>query len=254
MLIQHSTRQPATSPLTLVTNQLRGHILDAGLREGDRLPPERLLAPQLKISRASLRQALAALESTGEVWRHVGRGTFVGAGRHATADNMASHLARHSNPIEVIEARATLEPRLAALAALRGTPKAFAELRVIVDKGMSARDATASHRQGNEFHHAIARMAGNQLMRGLFEAVFEVRDLNSWGKLRTSRSSLDQMRGLWEQHSMIADAIVRRDAHDAEALMRQHIDQLHHAISAQDAQIDASRLSQGWLAGLGAIG
>lgn len=230
--------------------RLRSYILAAGLREGDRLPAERLLAPELGIGRGSLRQALAAAEAAGEVWRHVGKGTFVSAGRQAPGDGWASHLARNSNPMEVIEARATLEPRLAAMAALRGTPKGFAELQTIVRRGLGASDALASHRHGNEFHHAIARMAGNQLLHGLFEAVFQVRDLNAWGKLKTSVPSLDGMRALWEHHALITEAIVRRDAHEAEALMRQHIDQLHHAISAQDAQINAARLSHGWLAGL----
>ncbi len=253
MALQNTKLQVQEDASSLpAVDRLRGYILAAGLREGQRLPPERLLAAELGMSRGSLRQALATAESTGEVWRHVGKGTFIGIARKGKGNDLASHLARDSNPIEVIEARATIEPRLAALAALRGTPKAFAELQAIVGKGLNARDAAASHRHGNEFHHAIARMAGNQLMHGLFEAVFEVRDLNSWGKLKTSMSSLDEMRGLWEQHAMITDAILRRDAHDAEALMRQHIDQLQHAISGQDVQINAARASQGWPAGLAA--
>lgn len=242
-----TTRPSENSP---ALEQLRAYAQAAGLKEGDRLPAERLLAIELGMSRGSLRQALATAESTGEVWRHVGKGTFIGARRPATGTDMASHLARHSNPIEVIETRATLEPRLAALAALRGTPQSFDELKTIVAKGLNARDPATSHRQGNEFHHAIARMAGNHLMQALFEAVFQVRDLNSWGKLKPSVSNLDDMHRLWVQHAMITEAIVRRDPHEAEALMRQHIDQLQHAISGQDVQIDAARASRVWPAGL----
>ena len=42
--------------------QLRAFIVEAGMVEGQRLPPERELAERLGVSRASVRQAIVALE------------------------------------------------------------------------------------------------------------------------------------------------------------------------------------------------
>src|SRR5437868_13792814 len=58
---------------------LEGAIAHGRLAPGDRLPPERELAGRLRVSRMTLRQALASLERRGLVARHVGRegGTFV---------------------------------------------------------------------------------------------------------------------------------------------------------------------------------
>ena len=241
---------PDDKALVSALERLKRHISDGQLKEGDRLPPERILAASLGVSRGSLRQALATAESTGEIWRHVGKGTFVGALTPGNGDELAGQLARHSNPMEVIEARTLLEPRLAALAALRGTPQSFAALNVVVGKGLAARDPKASHVHGNEFHHAIARMAGNHLLMGLFEALFKVRDLNSWGKLRPALSTPDELAKLWEQHRLIARAITSRDAREAEALMRLHIDELHRAISAGQDALLASPSQNIWPSGL----
>lgn len=59
--------------------RLRDLIDNAGYRHNDRVPPERELCKTLGTTRNQLRKALAGLEAQGRVWRHVGRGTFVGA-------------------------------------------------------------------------------------------------------------------------------------------------------------------------------
>lgn len=66
---------------------LLGQIQQGSLRPGERLAAERELATRLGVSRSTVRQALAALESAGEVRRVPGRGggTFV-RGRRVERD------------------------------------------------------------------------------------------------------------------------------------------------------------------------
>jgi DNA-binding GntR family transcriptional regulator len=53
----------------------------AGVRQpGERLPPERVMAAEFGVGRATLRRAFAALAASGLIESHVGRGTFVGGG------------------------------------------------------------------------------------------------------------------------------------------------------------------------------
>src|SRR5438309_10462545 len=58
------------------------HRIDRGLLPaGSRLPSEPALATELGVSRATLREALRALESEGLIRRMWGSGTFVTSGR-----------------------------------------------------------------------------------------------------------------------------------------------------------------------------
>ena len=66
-------------PEITVVTQLRGYLAQIQLPDDGRLPPERELAAALGVSRTELRKALDVLESEGQLWRHVGKGTFVGS-------------------------------------------------------------------------------------------------------------------------------------------------------------------------------
>ena len=103
-----------------VLTQLRAYLAHAGGLAGARLPPERQLAEELGVSRGTLRHALADLEAEGLIWRHVGRGTFIGNRPVDTVQDL-SEVTRRTNPAGVMEARLSLEPELARLAALHAT-------------------------------------------------------------------------------------------------------------------------------------
>ena len=62
-----------------IIERIESAVSRGELKAGDRLPPERRLAAELGVSRMTLRQALATLESRGLVTRTTGRrgGTFV---------------------------------------------------------------------------------------------------------------------------------------------------------------------------------
>jgi GntR family transcriptional regulator len=60
-----------------VRDSLRARILDGVLRPGDRLPSESALIAQFGVSRITVRQALAELQSSGLVHTVNGKGSFV---------------------------------------------------------------------------------------------------------------------------------------------------------------------------------
>ena len=57
-------------------SRMRAMIEDGDYPLNSRLPPERSLCETMGVTRAALRKALATLEAEGQIWRHVGKGTF----------------------------------------------------------------------------------------------------------------------------------------------------------------------------------
>lgn len=194
-----------------------GHFLPKS-----RLPPERILAGQLGVSRTTLRSALAILEADGEIWRHVGQGTFVG--KHQPEDTKIFPIpASLINPAEVMETRLVLEPQIADLAAHRATADEIAFMKQCLTKGSAARDTATYEIWDSALHRAIAQASRNTLLFSLFKAVDEVRQYAVWGKLKEKTLNDQRKRRYSMQHKELVSALERRDAVESHRIMRDHL-------------------------------
>src|SRR3546814_19599628 len=113
------------------------------LAQGTRLPPERTLAAELRVSRGPLRKALERLEARGRIWRHVGRGTFVGP-RPASHEARLSVVGEATSPPDLLEMHLILEPQIARLASMRTTAHELGHLRFGVPHKATVTPAPAS--------------------------------------------------------------------------------------------------------------
>ncbi len=119
--------------------QLRAYLAQRDLPANTQLPAERELCDLLGVSRGELRKALAVLEGNGELWRHVGKGTFIGS-RPVEEKTSIADIAAASNPREVMHARLVIEPMLAREAALNATAADLAEMRRCLEGFARGRD------------------------------------------------------------------------------------------------------------------
>ncbi len=191
-----------------------------------RLPPERDLAQELGVTRTTLRGALAALEAEGAIWRHVGRGTFVGSRPEPANDDQseAGFVIDATNPQEVMEVRLILEPRIAALAALRASPAEIARMEECLRGATTATDVPSFEKWDSALHHAIAQAARNQLLLNLFRAVDAVREQEIWGRLKKATVTEDRKALYMSQHADCVQAVRDRDVAGAERHMRKHLE------------------------------
>lgn len=202
-----------------VAEQLRTLMQRGELRPGDRLPPERELAGQFGVSRATIRQALSVLQAVGVVESRVGSGTFTRIPDVHNVTNLAGALRQaEAGLIEQLELRRIVEPQVAGLAAERAQPadvdlleQHLAEQRAhVADPSFIDADSA--------FHLAIAEATKNSLLvkmvQGIHELLRESREL-SW----QGHGGADPL----EQHQQIARAIERNDAAGAYSAMTDHV-------------------------------
>jgi GntR family transcriptional regulator, transcriptional repressor for pyruvate dehydrogenase complex len=202
-----------------LVERLLDHIQAEGLTAGDRLPPERELASQLGVSRASVSQALIALEVQGIIDVRHGDGAVI-LDVPPQQQVLAALGARRNQLREVIEAREALEVQLAALAAKRRTEDDLAAIDDALD-GM-AREISRGGRgvTGDErFHAAVTAAAHSGLLADLMTKISEL--------VRQSRIESLSQPGRPEQslagHHKVAEAIRSGDAGAAAAAMGEHI-------------------------------
>ena len=202
-----------------VADQISTWIKENGLLPGDRLPPERELAQRLGVSRATLSQALVALEVIGVVVVRHGDGTVL-TERARTAPVIEAIRAHADRLSEIIEARDALESKLAALAAVRRTDADLAAIRAALQEMEREIDAGGRGVEADEqFHGAITTAARSELLTQMMAAIHDlIREtrLESLSQPGRPRESL-------AGHRRVADAIAAGDPDAAALAMHEHV-------------------------------
>lgn len=212
------------SGVEAVAAGLRDRMLGGDLPVGSPLPSERELASELEVSRTTVRGALTLLESEGLVDRRVGRGggTFVAepGARQVTAALQRSVGMAGFPAVDLAEARMSIEPRCAALAAARMTERQLADLRSLQSVMARAQTRREFFEANARFHVLIAEGSGNEVLaaiiRGLIAPIREVTD----DPVRIREA---EMRETVRVHELLLVALAGADPSMAEKLMRGHL-------------------------------
>lgn len=203
--------------------QLRAYLAQHALGMNDRLPPERELCGMLGVTRTALRKALSTLEAEGQLWRRVGKGTFVGAQPIDDFSDIAAITSR-TNPAEVMSARRLIEAELARVAALNATAADIEEMRVCLAKSKAAANWRQYESWDNRLHRVVAQATGSTLLLALFDTLNAVRRAVVWGRLRPNKPRPAANHHSFAEHAEIVTAIAERDMDRAADAMRRHLE------------------------------
>ncbi len=206
-----------------VAERLKTYLKEQNFELNSRLPAERILAEDLGISRTKLRSALAKLESEGRIWRHVGKGTFIGS---RPVENVydADSVSHRTTPRELIEARLLVEPGLVGLAALHATKADILAMAHCIEKTRKAPDWRVYEAWNNKLHQAIAEAAHNMPLLAIFNMLNSIQQSVVWSRPRNTPFARKHDHHSFREHDAIFEAIAERDAPAAEQAMRSHLE------------------------------
>jgi GntR family transcriptional repressor for pyruvate dehydrogenase complex len=149
-----------------IIDQIRNAIFEGRLKPGDKLPSERELIEEFKVSKMTLREALRSLEVLGflEIRKGVAGGPFVTEVDMAKARDSFTNflLFKNLSLKDLSEVRLLLEPYIAKKATLAITQEDLNRLEKLIEDSERAIKhdiAFESRKDEIEFHRIIGSIA-----------------------------------------------------------------------------------------------
>ena len=221
-----------------VVRQIEGLILRGILRPGERLPAERELAEKLGVSRPSLREAIAELQTRGLLTSRAGAGVFVAEVLgSAFSPALVALFASHDDAVfDYLSFRRDMEGLAAARAARLGSDT---DLKVIdtlfgrMEAAHSKRNPEEEAGLDAEFHLSIIEASPNVIMLHMMRSMYELLKQGVFYNRQIMFRQRMTREALLDQHRAINAALQSRDPEAAQAAVARHLDFVQQALEDQ---------------------
>lgn len=209
-----------------IVDQIGLLVAEGQLKPGDRLPSERELVERFKVSRASIREAISALELMGLIEVRSGEGTYI---RQVNIDSVVAPLAwmlfiEKDTDLELYEVRKILEVQAAGVAAERAQDNEIQDMHEALEvMRMDLEVERLGEEADHDFHFAIARATHNKILVRLMNTISDTMQKtlkSSRSKLYADRSTPER---LYQEHYLIYEAIKNHNILKAQQLMLDHL-------------------------------
>lgn len=207
-----------------VVKQIKELIRKEKVKPGSKLPSERQLMRELKISRSSVREALRILEIMGLIEVKPGSGIYV---KNPVADvflPLSSWLPHHKETLyNHFEARQVLEPRAASFAAERASKTILKKLEESLSefkKQIKKNNLVGAIQADIEFHRIISQATENKTLMLLMDTIAKFL-LEGW---KATLRVPGRMEKTVVEHGAILEAIKERDSERAAKEMQKHLE------------------------------
>ena len=226
-------KQDLTKKPAIIVKRIIELIEIGELRPGDKLPNELDIVRQSDISRASVREALSALELMGIIVRVPGEGTYVTDNAQfgpfrlkGVLEKFLEDTEKVNGSFEALEARMVLEPSVAVMAVRRAEPEQIEKMEELIaasEKALKEHDVKLFLDIDAAFHLSVAEATNNEVLMGIVKGLMERADVHMWQRYKEDLGLLEKT---IEEHRNILNAIKDRDPRRAGCYSEKHI--AHH--------------------------
>lgn len=214
----------SSGPNMAVSQAVIDHIRQQNLRAGDRLPSELAFAEIVGVSRTLIRETFGALAALNLIDVGNGRCARVGVIDGSTLAMMLAHAVHteQASVQQIWDVRRALEQRAVALAAMQRTQAEAEEIAKHAREMRRAGDDLVTQTEHDiAFHRVIAEASRNpifSLQINSFSDLMRETCPIGWRSRRTDEARLS----VFDQHDLIAEAILKGDPVAAEQAMAEH--------------------------------
>lgn len=214
-----------------VYDQLLAELVGGSLQTGEALPSERRLAEVLGVSRPAVREALQRMAHSGLVEVRQGGSTTVADFRRSGGLDLLPHLLLPGGEIDlkvarsIMEARLTVGPKVAELAASRASGDAVEAIRAGVAAIRDDQDPVGRQRKALMFWELVVEAADSIAFRLMFNSLRAAYEPGLEALAVVMAAEVDRI----EAYDAVADAI---EAGDPEAARARAEELLGHATAS----------------------
>ncbi|MCW3050523.1 MAG: putative HTH-type transcriptional regulator ycbG [Solirubrobacterales bacterium] len=224
------------SAVDAVIDQIVDQIRSGRLPEDMLLPGERQLALAMNVSRRTVREAIEILQDAGVVSVSPGP---AGGTRIASIwipdslmEDPGGPLSTAEDVFHVLEGRRVIEPRVAQLAALRGTDEDFRIMRETIELQRANQQDRWRVNQANAiFHRQLWRAGGNPELEAAMRSIYRRLSGVFFAALEQDETSDSTAIGI-DLHEETLEAIMRGRPDEAEEAMDRHLAYLERRCEA----------------------
>ncbi|HNY51041.1 MAG TPA: FadR/GntR family transcriptional regulator [Smithella sp.] len=164
-----------------IAEMLLKYILGGGVNPGEKLPPERALATQLNVTRATLREALKKLEQLKLIVIHQGKGIIVEDFHKASIDLIFSLLVINGRIDlkileNILEARELFGTDVARCAAKRADKNDIEQMKILMKKLVKTSDPGKLQQLDFEFFRQLALASKNMVYILMMNTIKTIHD------------------------------------------------------------------------------
>jgi len=199
------------------------------LLPGDKLPPERVIAQEMGLSRNTIREAISALQIMGILETRHSQGNFIA--NSVDKDNYDALISlifkNADDPFALIDARIAFEPGMAVLACRACTKRDLQNLAACfkrIQKALLANDIETYRREDHAFHMRIAQITRNPLVVNTVSSLLKAMNQPLWQTMKKALVDARLRDDRVREHQAIFQAIADRDEAAVRNAVQEHLE------------------------------